>query len=220
LLSVASSPKYLTGARYFLHELFPDFNSNRANPFMQATICGSIKVCTDPICRKQPIHINYLLSFVDAANQSHNYDDLLFATIMSCCFYGCHHSGKLVLKSKRDVDWQKIIEQSSLHFSPGYAGYCLPYHKSDPIYCSTDILFSSQDTTNPVSLLKEFICAQDSIHGTCRALFLCKDGSHPTRAWFDAKLFSFINRTFGGHPRISYHGTQSLVFQSMEDLHL
>jgi hypothetical protein len=49
-----------------------------------------------------------------------------------CCavFIGCHHSGELVLKSKRDVDWQKIIKRSSLHFSPGYAGYRLPYSKS------------------------------------------------------------------------------------------
>jgi hypothetical protein len=130
LLSIASSPKYLTGAHHFLHELFPDFDNNRANFSVQATIHDSIKVCAEPIRREEPIRISHLLFFIDAANQSCNYDNLLFATIMSCCFYGCHCSGKLVLKSKRNVDWQKIIKQSSLHFSPGYAGYCLPYHKS------------------------------------------------------------------------------------------
>jgi hypothetical protein len=32
LLSITSGPKYLTGACHFLHELFPNFNNNRANP--------------------------------------------------------------------------------------------------------------------------------------------------------------------------------------------
>ena len=119
--------------------------------------------------------------------------------MMSCCFYACHRSGELVLKGKKAVDWRKIIKRSSLHFSPGYAGYRLPYHKTDPFYRGTDILFSSQRSADPVSLLQDFVTARDKLHGARNALFLCKDGSHPTRAWFDAKLFSFVDRSFGGH---------------------
>ena len=118
---------------------------------------------------------------------------------MSCCFYGCHRSGELALKGKSNIDWRKIIKRSSLHFSPGYAGYRLPYHKSDPFYSGTDILFSTQKVADPVSLLKQYTHARDSIHGARSALFLCEDGSHPTRAWFDSKLFSFVDRSFGGH---------------------
>ena len=46
---IASAPKYLTGAHHFLRQLYPDFDSNRAHPFVQATITGSRKVRTDPI---------------------------------------------------------------------------------------------------------------------------------------------------------------------------
>jgi hypothetical protein len=198
-LSIASGPKYLTGARHYLHELFPEFDLNRASPSVQATIRGSKKVRADPVRRKQPIRIQHLLSFVDSAIRTKNYDDLLFATIMSCCFYGCHRSGELVLKTKTDIDWRKVIKRSSFHFSPGYAGYRLPYHKSDPFYCGTDILFSTQEAADPVFLLKAFVHVRDSIHGARRALFLREDGSHPTQAWFDAKLFSFVDRSFGGH---------------------
>jgi hypothetical protein len=198
-LSIASGPKYLTGARHFLHDLFPKFDDNRASPLVQATIRGSKKVRADPVRRKQPIRVDHLTSFVNTAFRSHDYDDLLFATLMACCFYGCHRSGELVLKSKKDVDWRKIIKRSSLHFSPGYAGYRLPYHKSDPFYRGTDILFSSQDVADPVSLLHQFVHARDTIHGARRALFLREDGSLPTRAWFDSKLFSFVDRSFGGH---------------------
>jgi hypothetical protein len=198
-MSIASGPKYLTGVRHFLHDLYPSFDDSRASPLVQATIRGSMKVRADPVRRKQPIRISHLLAFQDAARRSGDYDDLLFATIMSCCFYGCHRSGELVIKSKKGVDWRKIIKRSSLHFSQGYAGYRLPYHKADPFYRGTDILFSTQDAADPVALLQEFVQARDAIHGARRALFLRKDGSHPTRAWLDSKLFSFVDRSFGGH---------------------
>lgn len=198
-LSIASGPKYLTGARHFLHDFYPSFDDNRASPLVQATIRGSKKVRADPVRRRQPIRIDHLLSFTSAAHRTGNYDDLLFATIMSCCFYGCHRSGELILKSKKDVDWRKIIKRSSLHFSHGYAGYRLPYHKTDPFFRGTDILFTTQDSADPISLLREYVHVRDKRHGARRALFLREDGSHPTRAWFDSKLFSFVDRSFGGH---------------------
>ena len=88
------------------------------------------------------------------------------------CFYGCHRSGELVLKGKKNIDWRKIIKRSSLHFSGGYAGYRLPYHKTDPFYKGTDILFSPQEVADPVVLLREFAQARDAIHGARRPLFL------------------------------------------------
>ena len=36
-------------------------------------------------------------------------------------------------------------------------------------------------------------------HGARLPLFLREDGSIPNRAWFDAKLFSFISHDYGGH---------------------
>ena len=198
-LSIASGPKYLTGVRHFLHDLYPDFDANRASPLVQATIRGSKKIRADPVHRKQPLRISHLSAFLEMARRTRDYDDLLFVTIMSCGFYGCHRSGELVLKGKRNFDWRKIIKRSSLHFSGGYAGYRLPYHKSDPFYKGTDILFSPQEVADPVALLQEFVQARDAIHGARRALFLREDGSHPTRTWFDSKFFSLVDRSFGGH---------------------
>src|ERR1700678_2360588 len=90
-LSIASGPKYLSGARHFLHSLYPSFNASRASPLVQATIRGSKKVRADPVRRKQPLRIEHLLSFVTFA----------------------HCTSK----------------------------YCLPYHKTDPFFRGTDILF-------------------------------------------------------------------------------
>ena len=121
-LSIGSGPKYLTGVRHFLHDLYPSFDASRASPLVQATIRGSKKVRADPVRRKQPIRTTHLAACVDTAHRTHDYDDLLFATIVSCCFYACHRSGELVLNGKKDVDWRKIIKRSSPPFFQGLRG--------------------------------------------------------------------------------------------------
>jgi hypothetical protein len=65
--------------------------------------------------------------------------------------------GELVQKNNMSLqDWRKIIKRASLRLFPGHAGYHLPYHKSDRFYRGTDILFTSQDVANPVSLLQHY----------------------------------------------------------------
>ena len=82
------------------------------------------------------------------------YNDLLFITILSCCFYGCHHLGELILKNGKDeFHWQKIIECGSLIFGVDHISYCLPYHKTDHFYHGTTVLFSPQEVADPVALL-------------------------------------------------------------------
>jgi hypothetical protein len=71
---IASGPKYLSGVRHFLRDLYPDFDENRSSPLVQATIAGSRKLRADPIP---------------------HYDDFLFTVILSCSFYVCHRTGKL-----------------------------------------------------------------------------------------------------------------------------
>ena len=43
-MSIGSGPKYLTGARHFLQQFYPNFDVNRATAAVQATIRGSKKV--------------------------------------------------------------------------------------------------------------------------------------------------------------------------------
>ena len=41
---IVSAPKYLSGARHFLCQIYPNFDTNHAHPFVQATIVGSKKI--------------------------------------------------------------------------------------------------------------------------------------------------------------------------------
>lgn len=61
------------------------------------------------------------------------------------------------------------------------------------------MLFTEQDIANPVSLLKEYCSARDKLHGARPALFLCEDGSLPTRSWFDSMFYAVVGKEFGGH---------------------
>jgi len=197
---IASGPKYLSGVRHFLSDLYPNFDANCAHPLVTTTIRGSKKIRADPVHRKLPLRPAHLQTFLHIARGSGSYDNLLFATILSCLFYACHCSGELVQKNSKDLfDWRKIIKRSSLSFSQGRAQYHLPYHKGDPFYHGTDILFSQQEVADPVMLLKEYVDRRDSVHQARLALFLREDGSHPTRSWFDARFFAMLSREFGGH---------------------
>ncbi|KAF6745781.1 hypothetical protein DFP72DRAFT_1076926 [Ephemerocybe angulata] len=140
-----SGPKYLTGVRHFLKPSFPDFDDNRAHPAVQAAIRGSKKVRADPMVRKLPLRVSHLQSFLDVARASGSYDDLLFITIISCCFYGCHRSGDLVQSNDKTLrDPRKMIRRTSLVFQDGRAQYRLPYHKTD-----SEAIYGSGTCTRP-----------------------------------------------------------------------
>ena len=197
---ISSGAKYLTGARHFLADLYPNFERNRAHPLVQATIAGAKKIRADPVKHKLPLRPSHLHAFWCVALRTGTYDDLLFAVLLSCCFYACHRSGELVWKNQKELqDWRKVVKRASLHFSDGRAGYRLPYHKADRFYRGTDILFTRQDVADPVTLLQEYTTRRDARHGGKTALFLCEDGTIPTRSWFDGKFFTLLDRQFGGH---------------------
>ncbi|KAJ6630928.1 hypothetical protein B0H10DRAFT_1715375, partial [Mycena sp. CBHHK59/15] len=115
---IASGPKYLMGARHFLKSIFPDFDSNHSSLLVQSTIAGSKKIRADPIKRKLPLRITHLASFHQLYTENPTYDTLLFITILSCMFYGCHWFGELVQKpAKHRLDYKKVIKRASLKFN-------------------------------------------------------------------------------------------------------
>ncbi|KAJ3742265.1 hypothetical protein EV360DRAFT_25286, partial [Lentinula raphanica] len=197
---ISSAPKYLSGAQHFLKDLYPDFASNRGSALVQATINGSRKLRADGVKRKLPLRLAHLQVFERRFFTSPSYDNLLFITILSCMFYGCHRSGELIIKgSKSTLNYKKIIKRCSLHFTNNRVGYRLPYHKADRFYRGTDILLSHYDVCDPVFLLSIYATMRDSTHGARSELFLRKDGSLPTRYWFDKHFFSILDSGYGGH---------------------
>jgi hypothetical protein len=108
---IASGPKYLTGARHFLAQLYPEFDEGQKHPLVQAVIAGSQKTRADPVRRKAPLSPDHLLAFAEIAQVSGRYDDILFATILTCGFYACHRVGELVWPNSKDLrDWRKVIK--------------------------------------------------------------------------------------------------------------
>ena len=79
-----------------------------------------------------------------------------------------------------------------------HAQYCLPYYKSNPFYCGTDVIFTTQNIANPVVLLRKYVSWHDHLHGAKMALFLWESGSHPSRSWFDLKPFAILDCHFRG----------------------
>ena len=66
---IASAPKYLSGVRHFLSDIYPDFDKNRAHPLVTTTIRGSKKIRADPIRRKLPLRPAHLQTFLHIAHR-------------------------------------------------------------------------------------------------------------------------------------------------------
>ena len=197
---IASGPKYLTGARHFLQHIYPDFETNHSHPLVQSTIRGAKKLRADPVRRKLPLRAQHLQFFYQRWLSSQKYDNLLFITILSCCFYALHRSGELLVPNSRILrDFRKLIKHDTLHFSAGRVGYRLPYHKGDPFFAGTDILHTTQDIANPVYLLHTYTILRDKTHGIKAPLFIRENGSLPTRGWFETKFRSILGREYGLH---------------------
>jgi hypothetical protein len=197
---IGSAPKYLTGVRHFLRRFYPHFDSNRSNPLVQATIAGARKVRADPVRRKLPLRPVHLQMFVNLALQSQHYDDLLFATVLSCAFYACHRIGELVISNDKSLfDWRKVIKRASVSVTASHVHYHLPYHKSDRFFRGTHILLMRQATADPLVLMGSYLALRDFRHGVRRALFVREDGSFPNRTWFEKHLSRFVDKSYGGH---------------------
>ncbi|KAF9496613.1 hypothetical protein BDN71DRAFT_1376798, partial [Pleurotus eryngii] len=220
-LYISSAAKYLSGARYFLLHLFPEFDANRSHPLVQAAIRGSMKIRASSVNHKLLLRLHHLSTFLKIARSSKLYDDLLFATILSACFFTCHHSGELVINNdKKLFDWRKIIKCSSVMSSCGRVAYRLPYHKADPFYRGSDILFIHFEGIDacPVKLLQEYILLRDSIHHARPALFLPKDGELPSQWWFISNLHRVLNRDYGGHSACAGGATYYASLGLSEDI--
>jgi hypothetical protein len=108
---ITSGPKYLSGVHHFLKDLYPYFYESHSHPLVTSTIRGSKKVRADPVRCKLPLCLCHLEAFLGVAENSGLYDDLLFITILLCCFYACHRSGELIQKNDRTLfDWCQIIK--------------------------------------------------------------------------------------------------------------
>ncbi|KAF8228045.1 hypothetical protein L208DRAFT_1293556 [Tricholoma matsutake] len=197
---ITSAPKYLTGMQHFLKDLYPEFDDNHSHPLMKSTIQGSKKVRADPILWKLPLHLAHLQLFVNVADCTGSFDDLLMAVLLLCAFYGCHCMGELIQKNDQSLfDWRKIIKQASLCLEDTRAQYHLPYHKSDSFYRGTNVILTKQDVANPLRRQPINMSWHDHLHGARSALFLQENGSHPSRSWFDLKFFTILDRRYSGH---------------------
>ena len=197
---IASAPKYLSGACHFLRDIYPDFDSARKHALVQTTIRGSRKVRADPIHQKQPLRPSHLVTLHTNAALSQEYDDFLFATILTIAFFACHRIGELL----HSADWRKVIRRTTFSSDDrDHASFRLPCHKGDSFYRGTTILLSRATATlgiDPVATLRDYVQRRDRLHCARTPLFLRADGSQPTHSWFENRFFRFLPRSdYGGH---------------------
>ena len=181
--------------------MLPDLlGEHRASEAAHNAAFVSLLHQANPIHRKLvPLRTSHLQTFLDLSINSKTFNDLLFITIVSCAFYGCHRIGELVQRMINPNCLTGIKSSNTLlsHFQTTIM--CNINHKSDPFYHGTDVHFVLQGITNPVTLLKQHCHQSDSIHGLHAPLFLHENGSHPTHSWFEHRLHNLLPSSYGAH---------------------
>ena len=56
----------------------------------------------------------------------------------------------------------------------------------------------TQRVADPVQLLHRYVSARDQRFGAHPALFICEDGTLPSRHWFEQRFFKLVDHSFGG----------------------
>lgn len=94
--------------------------------------------------------------------------------------------GELVTPDKLELrDPRKILPRVSVSIMGNSYSFFLPGHKGDRFFNNNRIIIQSTDTPDdPLVSFTHYLASRDRLFPYHQQLWLCADGSVPTRGWF------------------------------------
>jgi hypothetical protein len=192
---------YLSGICNQLEPFFPEVRSNRRHWLVTKTLAGCRKMLPSAVSRKRPVARSELAT-IARSYQNHpiSFDDTLFLAILMTGFHGLMRLGELTWPDNKKLrDYRKVIMRNSVLINPHSFQFTLPGHKADRLFEGNLILIQStnldDDACKP---FKEYLSLRDRFFPLRAELWLRRNGTIPTRAWFLRILHHHLSGNIGG----------------------
>ncbi|KAF8213356.1 hypothetical protein K438DRAFT_2009567 [Mycena galopus ATCC 62051] len=98
-------------------------------------------------------------------------------------------------------NWRKVILCNTVKFTQTSVGFFLPGHKADIFFEGNQIVIvaRAEPELNTVTKVEQYLASRDIRFPHHPALFVCEDGSIPTRSWFLSRLHKYFDKDIAGH---------------------
>jgi hypothetical protein len=182
---------YLSGICNQLEPFYPDVRAARKSAVVARTLKGCKKLRASPVRRKAPLSRDDMRLAVRAMPAHPSHDDLLFTALLLTGFHALMRLGELVQPDTVALhDWRKVIMRTTVTIYPAGYGFHLPYHKADRLFEGNRIIVRRrpEDSADPDRAFRSYLESRDARFHTLPQLWLCSNGTVPTRRWFLERL--------------------------------
>ncbi|RDB27517.1 hypothetical protein Hypma_003769 [Hypsizygus marmoreus] len=197
-----SVSSYLSGICNQLEPIYPEVRIHRKHRLVTNTLRGCTKLRAIPTTRKRPITREELVHITSQYPPSASHDDKLFIAILLTGFHGLMRLGELAWPDKLSLrDYRKVSRCNTVNISDNTFSFLLPSHKADHTFEGNQILLHSTNTgDDPLHAFTSYLTSRDTSFPLNPELWLCADGSIPTRNWFLRRLRTHLpDKDVAGH---------------------
>jgi hypothetical protein len=215
-----SVDSYLSGICNQLEDHWPDVRNIRKSPLVSKTLKGYKRLWSKEVKRKHPLSREQLNDAFTKLPQSPSYDDILWIVMLFTGFFALLRLGEMAMHDNpAQRNPRKYVRRLSASCSPSQYEFLLPGHKADPFFEGNRVLIKDQTACN---LFLSYIQFRDAKFPLNPYLWLCSNGSPPTRAWFIRRLRHFFPNTniagqsmrAGGATALAEDGAPPHIIQS------
>lgn len=191
---------YLSGIVQQLEPYFPNVRESRNSNLVSRTLRGCMKMRSPPTQQKRALTREDLEKVINHFHTSQQHDDLLFVAMLLTGFFSLLRLREMSFPDNVATrDWRKVTRRESVQVTNTAYEFILPAHKADQLFESNRIMIlANQPFLNPHHHFTQYLNSRDRLLPLASPLWIRKDGSVPTRAWFMNQLRSFFDKSIGG----------------------
>ena len=191
---------YLSGICSQLEPFFPDVRAHRRHWLVTKTLAGCRKLFPSSPSRKRPVTRSELIHVARQYPSPVSYDDSLFLAILMTGFHGLMRLGELTWPDNKQLrDYRKVVMRSSLQVDPTSFQFTLPGHKADRFFEGSLVLIQATGLDDDAwAPFTRYLTLRDQCFPLRAELWLRRDGTIPTRAWFLRHFRRHFSGNVGG----------------------
>ncbi|KIK52316.1 hypothetical protein GYMLUDRAFT_128557, partial [Collybiopsis luxurians FD-317 M1] len=180
---------YLSGICDRLEIYYLDAHQNKESQLIKKMLAGMKKLCSKPICCKQPITRTHLLTVVNSLSPLSSYDSILFTAVLLTGTCSLLRLGELTVPDNPALrNFCKVVGRDSVEVDKSSFLFWLPFHKADWLFEGNRIVIPSHWGIDSHSIFRRYLHLRNASFPFHPHLWVTPQGSVSTRDWFMQRL--------------------------------